>query len=186
VPAVVETDEARTRSLIEPASAELRRRQRAEWGGIDWGAVFFGWVVAVGIGSLAAGLGIAVGEAIAPGEIQADELALDEVDRVTVAGAIAVVVVAMVSYFAGGYVAGRMSRFDGAYQGIAMWSFALLVFAGLAFAGLLAGGEYDVVGRVDFPAVLVATPLLTLLAAVAGGLRGERYHRAVDRTGLRA
>jgi hypothetical protein len=103
---------------------------------------------------------------------------------VTVTGGIAVVVVAMVSYFAGGYVAGRMSRFDGAYQGVAMWSFALLVFAGLAFAGLLAGGEYDVVGRVDFPVVLVATPLVTLLAAAAGGMLGERYHRAVDRTGL--
>ena len=34
----------------------VRARQREEDGGINWGAAFFGWLVAVGLGALLVGL----------------------------------------------------------------------------------------------------------------------------------
>ena len=40
-----------------------------------------------------------------------------------------------VAYFAGGYVAGRMSRFDGARQGLGTWLLGLVVTVVLAVVG---------------------------------------------------
>ncbi len=42
-----------------------------------------------------------------------------DAETVGIVGAALLVAVALIAYFAGGYVAGRMSRFDGARQGIA-------------------------------------------------------------------
>ena len=47
--------------------------------------------------------------------------------RSGIGGGIAVLVVLFLAYLAGGYVAGRMSRFDGARQGLAVWVIGLLV-----------------------------------------------------------
>jgi hypothetical protein len=44
-------------------------------------------------------------------------------------------VLLLISYFAGGYVAGRMARFDGAKQGIAVWLWALIVAVIVAILG---------------------------------------------------
>jgi hypothetical protein len=186
-----------TTALMEPTPGEVRRRQRDEWGGISWGAAFFGWVVAIGIGALLTGFVGAVGTAIALTEVEPDTIVDGEGLGIGVVGAVALIAVALVSYLAGGYVAGRMSRFDGARQGLAVWAFGLLVAAGLALAGVIAGGEYNLLGRLELPripvgegtvteagvAVLVTIPVAALLAAVAGGVLGERYHRAIDRTG---
>ena len=52
-------------------------RQREEYGGINWGASFFGWLVAVGIAALliavlsAAGTAIALSELDGPGDAAA-------------------------------------------------------------------------------------------------------------------
>ena len=53
------------------------------------------------------------------GDADAEELGLG--------GAIALLVVLMIAYYAGGYVAGRMSRFDGARQGLGTWAIGLIV-----------------------------------------------------------
>jgi hypothetical protein len=184
-----------TTALMEPTRGEVRRRQRDEWGGISWAAAFFGWVVAIGIGALLTGFVGAVGTAIALTEVDPGRIV--DGDSIGVAGAAALIAVALVSYLAGGYVAGRMSRFDGAKQGLAVWAFGIVVAAALALAGVIAGGEYNLLARLELPripvdegagteagvAVLVAIPVAGLLAAVAGGMLGERYHRAVDSTG---
>jgi hypothetical protein len=47
-----------------PAADEVRARQRDEYGGINWGAAFFGWLVAVGLGSLLVGIVAAAGLAL--------------------------------------------------------------------------------------------------------------------------
>jgi hypothetical protein len=97
-----------------------------------------------------------------------------------------------------GYVAGRLSRFDGARQGIGAWVLGLLVTAGFAVVALLLGSEYNVLERLDLPRLpigdeefaaagwitLAAVVLGTLLAAMLGGKAGERYHRKVDRVGI--
>ena len=186
-----------TTALMEPTAGEARRRQRDEWGGVSWTAAFFGWVVAIGIGALLTGFVGAVGTAIALTEVDPGRIVDGDRVGIGVAGAAALIAVALVSYLAGGYVAGRMSRFDGAKQGLAVWAFGVLVAAALALAGVIAGGEYNVLARLELPripveegsvtasgvAVLVAIPLAALLAAVTGGMLGERYHRAVDRSG---
>ena len=41
-----------------------RARQREEYGGINWGAAFFGWLVAVGLGSLLVAILAAAGAAV--------------------------------------------------------------------------------------------------------------------------
>jgi hypothetical protein len=60
-------------------------------------------------------------------------------------------VVLGIAYFAGGYVAGRMARFDGARQGVAVWIIGLLVVLLLAGAGAAFGAKYNVLAQLDLP-----------------------------------
>ena len=55
---------ARLRHPRAPATLAARARQREEFGGINWGAAFFGWLVAVGLGSLLVGILAAAGAAV--------------------------------------------------------------------------------------------------------------------------
>jgi hypothetical protein len=170
----------------------VRARQREEFGGINWGAAFFGWLVAVGLGALLVGLLAAAGAAVGLTALS------DETTEIGVGGAIALLVALAAAYFAGGYVAGRMSRFDGARQGFGMWLLGLVVTIVLAVVGAVLGSEYNVLERLELPAVPVGDSELatggalalaivvvgTLVAAVGGGKAGERYHRKVDRAGF--
>jgi hypothetical protein len=175
----------------------VRARQREEFGGINWGAAFFGWLVAVGLGALLVGLLAAMGAAVGLTELSESEAAGDA-QEIGLGGAIALLAALAIAYFAGGYVAGRMSRFDGARQGTGAWLLGLIVAAVLAVVGAILGSEYNVLERLDLPAVPVGDSELatggalalaivvigTLIAAVAGGKMGEQYHRKVDRAGV--
>ena len=99
--------------------------QRDKFGGINWGAAFFGWLVAVGIGALLTALLSAAGAAIALSELESADEALGSSEAIGVVGVIALLAIGLVAYFAGGYVAGRMSRFDGGRQGIAVWVWSI-------------------------------------------------------------
>jgi hypothetical protein len=172
--------------------------QHEEYGGTNWGAAFFGWIVAVGIGALLTALLSAAGAAIALTEIGAAE-ATDNAETISLIGGIALLVAALIAYFAGGYVAGRMSRFDGGRQGVAVWVVSIVVAIVLAILGAIAGAEYNLLGDLELPRIpidegdvttggvifLIASLLGTLLAAILGGKAGERYHRKVDRAGHR-
>ena len=171
----------------------VRARQREEFGGINWGAAFFGWLVAVGLGTLLVGLLAAAGAAV--GLTEASET--EATSEIGLGGAIALLLALAIAYYAGGYVAGRMSRFDGARQGLGAWLIGLLVTVALAVVGAILGSEYNVLERLDLPALPVGDSELaaggalalaivvagTLFAAVIGGKAGERYHRKVDRAG---
>jgi hypothetical protein len=175
----------------------IRARQREEFGGINWGAAFFGWLVAVGLGALLVGLLAAAGTAVGLTELSEAE-ATGNATEIGLGGAIALLAALAVAYFAGGYVAGRMSRFDGARQGLGMWLLGLAVTVVLAIVGAVLGSEYNVLEQLELPAVPVGDSELatggalalaiiaigTLIAAVAGGKAGERYHRKVDRAGF--
>jgi hypothetical protein len=174
-----------------------RARQREEFGGINWGAAFFGWLVAVGLGALLVGIVAAAGAAVGLTEVSGTE-AERNAETISVGGAIVLLVVLLAAYYCGGYVAGRMSRFDGARQGFGAWLFGILVTLVLTVAAALLGAEYNVLERLNLPALpvgdssfatggaiaLVAVVLGTLLAAVVGGKAGERYHKKVDRAGF--
>lgn len=180
--------EARTAPASDAAA-------RDKFGGVNLGACFFGWLVAIATAVLLSGL---VG-AIAAGA--GGSLGLSRSDLEQEAGAVglgAAVVLALVlflAYYAGGYVAGRMSRFDGARQGLVVWLIGLVVGLVTALVGWLFGSEYDVLARVEMPSLPISTDnltigglvtalavlVLTLLAAMLGGKVGRRYHRRVDR-----
>ena len=177
----------------------VRARQREEFGGINWGAAFFGWLVAIGVGALLVGLLAAAGTAVGLTTLSESD-ATTNAEEIGVGGAIALVVALAIAYYCGGYVAGRMSRFDGARQGFGAWAIGLIVTIVLAVAGIVLGEEYNVLEQLNLPALpvgdsellgggaiaLAVVILGTLLAAIVGGKAGERYHRKVDRAGFPA
>jgi hypothetical protein len=118
--------------------------------------------------------------------------------RSGIVGGVLLLVIVLVAYYAGGYVAGRMSRFTGVRQGLGVWIIGLVVTVILAAAGALLGAKYNVFSQLNLPRIpvdegslstgaliaLAAIVLGTLLAAVAGGKAGTQFHRKVDRAGL--
>jgi hypothetical protein len=182
-------------------AGEAVAAQRAVFGGISWGAAFFGWLSANGLAVLLIALLSAAGVALglARGVDTADEAAA-QAGTLGIGGGIAILVVLFLAYLAGGYVAGRMARFDGARQGVAVWLIGLLVVLVLAAAGAILGAQYNVLQQLNLPRIpidegtattagivtLVVILLVTLLGALIGGTVGERYHRKVDRAGFGA
>ncbi|WP_432561668.1 hypothetical protein [Kineococcus sp. SYSU DK003] len=182
-------------------------REKNAHGGVKVGSAFFGWLTATGaavlLTALLAATGTAVGLASAGGVDQALDAAQNSADQnagtIGVVGGIALLVVLLVSYFCGGYVAGRMARFNGARQGIAVWVWAVVIAVVVAVVAAVAGNQYDVLGQLNsFPRLpvdsgsltagsviaVVAAALVALVGAVLGGLAGMRFHRRVDRAGL--
>lgn len=106
---------------------------------------------------------------------------------------VALSVLIFFAYLVGGYAAGRMARFAGAKQGIAVWLWQIMALilgslatfltpqlfqngaASLSLQKLIAG---------DFANGLLAVLLvlaLSFLGAILGGLLGRLYHRRVDK-----
>jgi MFS family permease len=179
--------------------------QHSRYGGIKWGAAFFGWLSANGLAVLLIALISAAGVAIGltedlPSVDEAVDSAADSADTIGIVGGIVLLVILFLAYLAGGYVAGRMARFDGMRQGIAVWLIGLLIIVALTVAGLVFGSEYNVLAELNLPRIpvdegtattggiiaLVALLLVTLLGAILGGKLGDRYHRKVDRVGIDA
>src|ERR687890_941136 len=127
-------------------------RQHDRFGGIKWGAAFFGWLSANGLAvilvALLSAAGVAIG--LTQGVPSTDE-AVQQADTLGIAGGLALLVVLFLAYFAGGYVAGRMARFDGARQGIGVFVWAIVIALVLAAAAAIGGSEYNVLQRLDLP-----------------------------------
>jgi len=190
-----DTDEHVGEHVDERAVVTSHDRARAKFGGANTGAAFAGWLVAIALTVLLSSILGAIATAVG----NANDVTQDDAQRhagaVGLGAAIAILVVMMVAYYFGGYVAGRMSRFDGGRQGITVWLIGLLVTLVAVGLGLLFGDQYNVLDRVDLPripipndtatwgGILTALALLvgTFLAAVAGGKVGHRYHDRVDR-----
>src|SRR4051812_13811608 len=191
-------EEGRDGAVRERAAgpAVVQQRQRDEYGGFNLGAAFFGWLVAVGLAVLLTALLSAAGAAIGLTDLSEGE-AKANADTISILGGVLLIAVLAVSYYAGGYVAGRMSRFDGGRQGLGVWLLGLLAAVVLAVLGAIAGSEWNLFSQVNLPRIpidegslatggaitLVLIVLATLAAAIAGGKVGERYHRKVDRAG---
>jgi hypothetical protein len=172
--------------------AELRRRD--EYGGMNIGAAFFGWLVAVGMAAILTALLAAAGAAIGLTNGGPNK---SDAGTVSVVGGALLVVVLALAYYCGGYVAGRMSRFDGGRQGFGAWLIGLVVTVLIGIAGAVFGSEYNVLQKLDLPRIpidegslatggaiaLAAVLVGTLLAAIVGGKAGRRYHLRVDRAG---
>ena len=172
-----------------PSDGEAVAREK--FGGINWGASFFGWLVAVAVAALLTGAAAAVATALG----MAPRLT-PVGSQAGLAATAALFVLLLLGYYTGGYVAGRMSRFDGGMQGFGVWLLGLVVAGALVGLGVVLGPRYDLRGRVDSSAVTASTEqlgwqvlagagllvlALALLAAVLGGSVGHRYHHKVDR-----
>ncbi|MBX0300933.1 hypothetical protein K2F54_13215 [Cryobacterium sp. 1639] len=178
-------------------------RQKEEFGGMRFFTAFFGWLTATGaavlLTALVAGAGAAVGLGTQADPEQTTEAAAENAATVGLIGAIALGVVVFVAYFCGGYVAGRMARFSGAKQGIAVWLWALIVAVVLAIVGAIAGSQFNILANLNsFPRIpvnegdlalgsiitAIAIAIVSLGGAILGGIAGMRYHRKVDKVGL--
>jgi len=107
--------------LHDEHERELAERRRDEFGGVNAGAAFFGWLVAVAIAILIAGVFGAIAAAVGSTTSVSQNQAERSAGTIGIVTAIALLVTLMIGYYAGGYVAGRMSRFDGGRQGWAVW-----------------------------------------------------------------
>jgi hypothetical protein len=178
---------------------DVRARQREEYGGTNWGAAFFGWLVAVGVAVILLAILSAAGAAFGLTDVTKSQ-AQANAETIGVVGASLLIAVLAIAYYCGGYVSGRMSRFDGGRQGFGTWAIGLFVTIVLAVAGAVFGSEYNVLEKLNLPYIpidqgtlttggvvaLVLALGLSLLAAMGGGKAGERYHRKIDRFGYDA
>jgi hypothetical protein len=190
------TDDESLGRDFEARRQDAERRAHERFGGIKWGAAFFGWLTANGLNVILLALATAAGAAVGITQTTTSE-AKSNAETIGVVGGIVLLVILALGYYAGGYVAGRMSRFDGARQGLAVWVIGLLVTVVLAAAGAVFGSKYNVLSQLNLPRIpvdegtattggivaLVLVLLVTLGAAVLGGKAGERFHRKVDRAG---
>ena len=143
----------------EDTVVAMRARQRDRFGGIRWGSAFFGLLSAIGLAALLLGIVAAAGVAIGVSEIE--NVTNGDADTIGLGGAILVLAAIALSWYCGGYVAGRMARFDGARQGIGVWAWTIAIGAALAIAAVIGGSEYDVLQQLNLPNVAVGDESLT-------------------------
>lgn len=167
---------------VDRVDTELPRIEaRSRFGGVDPTAILAGTMAAIGtlllLSSLAGALG-RIGYEQGTGR-----------DELSTAGLVAGLVVLGLSLLFGGYVAGRVARYEGKRNGLLTGVlFALLsaLVAGLA-------SQSDRVRDLDLPRFLdtgtltvaaiasaVTALIVTLGAATLGGRFGAAYHRRVD------
>lgn len=192
-------DVSMDRSNMDRSSVVAREREA--FGGVKVGSAFFGWLTSTGMVVLLTALVAAVGAGV--GIVSSADEVVDatgaSAEEIGWAGVITVLAVVFLSYYAGGYVSGRMARFNGAKQGLAVFGWAVVAAVVVAVLSAVAGAKYDVLDELNsFPripgdfgdlTIQAATALggvvvVALLGAVLGGLAGMRFHRRVDRAGL--
>jgi hypothetical protein len=187
----------RTGAAVPTTAKEMAAVQRARYGGLHMGTAFFGWLSAIGVAVIllavlsAAGLAFGLNATIDDAQSATDQAATG----IGLGAAIALLVVLFLAYLAGGYVAGRMARFNGAKQGLGVWLWGVIITVLVAVAGLVLGSQYNVFDQLNLPALPVesgtattaglialgAVLVVTLLGALLGGRIGSAYHRRVDK-----
>lgn len=179
---------------------EVVSRQKDAFGGMKFGSCFFGWLTASGTAVLLAALVTGIGAALGlTRDVDVTNPTPAQTESISFVGGIVLLAIIFVAYLAGGYVAGRMARFNGLKQGLGVWLWAVILAILVAVAGWLAGAQFDIFAQVNsFPRIPVNEGTLTtegiivaigvvaasLVGALLGGLAGMRYHRRVDRAGL--
>ncbi|MSR99870.1 hypothetical protein FYJ28_13735 [Arthrobacter sp. BL-252-APC-1A] len=182
-----------------PNREALLAAERERFGGIKFGAAFFGWLTATGMVVLLSALAAAIGAAVGVSTDTDLGAALDQAaanQSSGLIGAIITLIVLLLAYYAGGYVAGRMARFNGAKQGVAVWLWALVAAAVVIVLSLIFNDDIRSLTQLNSVAplpqdlsqvsagswlALLATVVVSLVGAILGGLAGMRFHRRVDR-----
>ena len=172
----------------------VRAREKDAFGGLKLGSALFGWLTAVGAMVILVGIVAAV--AVGTDLREVIEGQTDGQDRIV--GIIVLVVVLFVAYYCGGYVAGRMARFNGVRQGVGVWLWSVLIAAAVTALAAFTGETNRVIQELDLSTaaldfdnvtqesliVLAIVLGVSLFGAIVGGLAGMRFHRRVDRAGF--
>jgi len=159
------------------------------------GACFFGWLTATGTAVILTALLTAIGAGVGLArDLNADQ-AVASAQTVGLIGGIVLLGIIFVAYLAGGYVAGRMARFNGVKQGVGVWLWAIIIAIVVAVLSIIAGAQFNILGSLTgFPQLPVTEAQMTtggiivallvvavaLVGAILGGLTGMRFHRRVD------
>ena len=177
-----------------PPETTLSGDERPAYRGFKYGAAFFGWLIMLSMIVLltlvVTGLGAGASSVLDYTRADANEHA----GAAAITAAAVFVLVLSLAFYIGGYVAGRLARFDGARQGFGVWMISLLLVMVAAGGGAFLNSQYDLAGRVDRPDVpltndslltgglitAAAVLMLPLLAALLGGKTGQRYHDKID------
>jgi len=176
-------------------SRAIVAEQRERFGGMKVGACFFGWLTATGTAVILTALLTAVGAGVGLArDLNADQ-AVASAQTVGLIGGIVLLGIIFVAYLAGGYVAGRMARFNGVKQGVGVWLWAIIIAVVVAVLSIIAGAQFNILGSLTgFPQLPVTEAQMTtggiivallvvavaLVGAILGGLTGMRFHRRVD------
>jgi len=174
-----------------PTREDVVARERARYGGMKFGSAFFGWLTATGTAAILGGIVAAIRFGVTGG----DGAAATSANWVDV---ILAVVILFVAYLAGGYVAGRMARFNGARQGVAVWIWAVAVAIVVGVVAAIVGTQWDILANLQsFPRLpftgqnatvvgivgAIVLLIVALVGAILGGIAGMSFHRRVDRAG---
>ena len=187
-------DKATKQNVTHTHSQLQEDNQRRQFGGLNIGAAIYGWLVANSISVLLLSLLAAAGSVFALSVQPSTEDITQSGDTIGIAGAVILLIVMATAYYAGGYVAGRMSRFDGGKQGFGAWAVGIVIAVLLIAAGAILGAQFNVLQQLNLPTLpvdgsqlttvgvisLLVALIVTLLAAITGGKVGERYHHKVD------
>ena len=182
------------------AAEEREDRLRDVYGGVDWLASFLGFVFVLVAGAL---LSLVAGLVLVPLGISPD-LAGTELGAAAITGLVLVAILVFLTYFFGGYVAGRLARFDGGRNGamLLLWTgvtVLILALVNAVLSGFLPARVSEDIGnlvqnnvlstigglsQLGFAGVLIfaGALLVALLGGFLGGRLGSRYHTEIDRT----
>ncbi len=182
----------------------LRDREeylRDIYGGVDWLASFVGFIFTLLFAAIA---GTAAGALLLVPLGLADSLSGGQLTSTAITGFAVVAGVLFVSFLMGGYISGRMARFDGGVNGamVLLWTVlvavALILLSGLlrqVISGTIAGQVVSqafsfgntatqLLGGLGTAGAVIggAAALVALLGGMVGGRLGSRYHREIDYT----
>jgi hypothetical protein len=200
---VADTGSYNTGAMAAQPDAATREtviaREKEQFGGIKIGSAFFGWLTATGMAVLLTAIVAATGTAVGLATNTNVADIVNQSEAVGLVGIIVLLVILFISYYSGGYVAGRMARFNGAKQGFMVWLWAVIVAALVALLGMIAGQQFNILESLNsFPQIplnegqlnaagvisAIVVAAVSLIGAILGGLGGMHFHRKVDRAGF--
>jgi hypothetical protein len=191
-------DEAMPYPAGYPEAPELREARLKEiYGGVDWLASFIGSVFAL----ICGGVLLAFPRLVLGLLGFTLNLESRQLDAATITTLVVIGLVLFIAFFLGGYVAGRLARFDGGRNGAATVLWGILLGVAFALFGALlpeplsgplrtfgesglqpAIGSLAAAGLVVGLGIVAGALLLELLGGFLGGRLGNSYHTRIDYT----
>ena len=174
-------------ALAETARTRRQLVDEAGWGTTSWVSALAGTLVAFGavalVGSAAGAAGSALG-------IDTNGISTNEWRQAGMAGAAVGALVLFLSFFFGGYTAGRMSRRAGARHGLLVFLVSAVLIGAIALIAWAMSGSIDVQSSLRDNGVptdantwsdigigaAIAAGVAMLLGSILGGIRGDRWH----------